>query len=380
MASQTISGHFSCDNCYAVYVGNQNGVITKLLPTGSANGVYNTAASQIFNGEDLNPFTANTGDWLYIIAWSDDSAYQGLIGEFTGTQKIFTGDSAWQVYPTDKNYGNSQAPDQNEINSFIALANNTNGWVLPTSGPTNANSDAIFQSGNPNLKVDNVDNNANWVWYDSGNDGSSGSPFSGFNHNEFLIFRIPVWIMAPELEPVNCGCHGCNEHAEEQNIELIDRAKAKYNTLKSRTTCAAPFGEKCDNTALNPQVSLEPCFYLHWGDGSNDQIEEHDTEVFYLTVCNPFNDIQYNGLRITKITLIPNVHPIDKIHIVPDRFISLDCLEPCSCQTREFAMITRANDTAGTYKMEVEYCFSNITLTSSSGSGKAEFDLEITED
>ncbi|HRI60039.1 MAG TPA: hypothetical protein PK228_09960, partial [Saprospiraceae bacterium] len=118
----------------------------------------------------------------------------------------------------------------------------------------------------------------------------------------------------------------------------------------------------------------------HWGDGSNDQIEEHDTEVFYITVCNSFNDIQYNGLRITKITLIPDIHPINKIQIVPDRFINLDCLEPCSCQTREFAMITRADDTAGAYTMEVEYCYESITIASGGNGGKVEFELEITED
>ena len=380
MATQIITGHFSCDNCYAIYLGNQTGVVTKLLPTGAANGAYNTLASQIFNGEDVLPFAANTGDWFYMIAWSDDSVKQGLIGEFTGTQTIFSGNSAWEVFPTKKNYGNNQAPDATEINSFITTANNTSGWVAPTVGPTNLNSNAIYGS---NVKVNNVDDNANWMWHDTGRDPSAGKPFEGFNHDEFLIFRIPVWEMAPELDPAlahNCACTGCNEDAKAQNEELIERAKAKFNTIKSGLGCGAPFGEKCDKQALNPRINLQPCFYFHWGDGANDQIEEHDTEVFYITVCNEFNDIQYNGLRITKVTLVPNIHPLDKIQIVPDRFISLDCLEPCSCQTREFAMITRANDTAGNYKLEVEYCFEGITLATRKKEGKVDFDLVITED
>lgn len=191
---------------------------------------------------------------------------------------------------------------------------------------------------------------------------------------------LPNLLPNPCEDECNCGCSGCNKDAETQNTELIERAKTKYNTIKSRNTCVDPFGKNCENTAINTQVSLEPCFYFHWGDGSNDQIEEHDTEVFYITVCNDFNDIKYNGLRITKITLIPNIHPINKIQIVPDRFINLDCLEPCSCQTREFAMITRADDTAGTYKMEVEYCFESVEITSKPKKGKVEFVLEITED
>lgn len=177
-----------------------------------------------------------------------------------------------------------------------------------------------------------------------------------------------------------CGCSGCNENAEAQNEELIERAKRKFHTVKSNATCDEPFGASCTQSALNSDLTFEPCFYFHWADGHNDQIEEHDTEVFYITVCNTINDIRYNGFKITKVTLIPDIHPLDKIQIVPDRFICFDCLEPCSCQTREFAMITRANDTAGNYKMEVEYCYESISLASSGNQGKVQFDVEITED
>lgn len=178
------------------------------------------------------------------------------------------------------------------------------------------------------------------------------------------------------------GCAGCNENAEAQNEELIERAKLKHNIVKADDTCEDPFLESCtlSATGSNNLSELEPCFYFHWGDGVNDQIEEHDTEVFYLTACNNFNDIRFEGLRITKVTLIPDVHPLEKIHIVPDRFVNLDCLEPCSCQTREFAMITRANDTAGDYTLQVEYCYEGISIVGSSYQGMVEFPLTITED
>ncbi len=177
-----------------------------------------------------------------------------------------------------------------------------------------------------------------------------------------------------------CGCAGCNEDAETLNEELVDRAKEKFNIIKANPDSNDPFSTDCTLQAINSQVNLEPYFYLHWGDGKNDQIEEHDTEVFYITICNPFSDIQYNGLQITKITLVPHLHSLDKIHIVPDRFVHFDCLTPCVCQTREFAMITRANDTAGNYKLEVEYCYESIEIKSVSSSGKVEFPIEITED
>lgn len=178
----------------------------------------------------------------------------------------------------------------------------------------------------------------------------------------------------------HCGCSGCNEHAEDQNGELGKRAEGKSFVQASADACGEPFGDHCTATALQPDTRLEPCFFFHWGDGKNDQIEEHDTEVFYLTACNPFTDVQFNGLRITRVQLMPNRHPLDKIQIVPDRFVSMDCLEPCSRQTREFALITRANDTAGDYTLEVDYCYDSVTLANASGSGTARFSVVITED
>lgn len=176
-----------------------------------------------------------------------------------------------------------------------------------------------------------------------------------------------------------CGCHGCNEDADAQNAELIGRAKAKTFTQTQAQNCAKPFSSAC-TTAIPAGLSLAPCFHFHWGDGATDRIEEHDTEVFYLTVCNPFRDLQYDGLRITKVTLIPDIHRLSSIQIVPDRFVVFDCLEPCTCQTREFAIITRAANTAGTYRLHVDYCFEGISLANSGTQGDVEFDVEITQD
>lgn len=38
--------------------------------------------------------------------------------------------------------------------------------------------------------------NANWTWYDSGRDPRPDAPYQGFNHDEYLIFRLPVNIPA----------------------------------------------------------------------------------------------------------------------------------------------------------------------------------------
>lgn len=192
---------------------------------------------------------------------------------------------------------------------------------------------------------------------------------------------LPNLIPNPCPDDCNCGCHGCNSDAEAQNEELISRAKGKQYTEKAiGRGCDDPFVERCKETALNPRVDLEPCFYFHWGDGPGDRLEEHDTEVFYLTICNKYRDIQYDDFRITKVTLVPTNSSLDEIHIVPSHFICLDCLLPCSCQTREFAIITRANNIAGGYRLVVEYCYAGISLTTKSIKGKAQFKWGITED
>ncbi len=187
-------------------------------------------------------------------------------------------------------------------------------------------------------------------------------------------------------DPCNCGCndcHGCNEAAADHNQALIERAQGKHNTIPAAENPDKkdPFQENCKGkTAVPARTDFTPAFYFHWGDHAKDQIEAHDTEVFYLTVCNRFEDLRYEGLRITSVTLLPEVEDLDRIHIVPDRLISLDCLEPCACQTREFALLTRDNDTAGAYTLQVDYCYDGLALVGSGGGGTATFPMEIIED
>jgi len=180
----------------------------------------------------------------------------------------------------------------------------------------------------------------------------------------------------PESELEDCHCNGCNENAEVQNKELTTRLGRKSNNVKATNNPSTPF---CSVDAVASGVDLRPLFYWHWGDSSSDQIEEHDTEVFYLTVCNNFRDIQYNGLKITKIHLIPNL-PIADIQITPDRFVYFDCLKPCSCQSREFVLITRGRGIAGNYTLELEYCIESISLKHGKISNKASFPLDIIKD
>jgi hypothetical protein len=185
-----IKGNFSCDNSYAVYLGEKSKV-NKLLLQAS-----NTQAAQIFNGEEIE-FEASENDYLYLIAWSDDQTYQGLIGSFSGSSTINTGNQNWQVLPTNSNKATNVFPSSDEINKFLKNAADSD-WKLPFVGSKNVEGGLPYKQ-----VVKNIPEDANWIWFDSEKDkgkkypSSPYVPFRGFNHDEFLIFRLPIKEMAP---------------------------------------------------------------------------------------------------------------------------------------------------------------------------------------
>ncbi len=182
-----ITGHFTCDNSYSIWVGNATHVIDLKL------NATNSLASEIRHGEDLPPFDAVPECYLYVVAWSDDKDYQGWIGSFTGAITIHSEDPRWSVLPTGIDKDNNQFPTMTEINNAMASAS-PGDWKHTTVGAANG--------GPPwNFGITGIPSDAHWIWYDSGNDNRAIYPQSpyvpftvphqGFNHDEFLIFRIP---------------------------------------------------------------------------------------------------------------------------------------------------------------------------------------------
>ncbi len=182
----------------------------------------------------------------------------------------------------------------------------------------------------------------------------------------------------------DCGCDGCNENAEEQDKDLLEQAKVKTNIVPANPNGhASPFTPMTCATIIKENATLAPVFYLHWGDSKRDVIENHDNEVFFITVCNPFSDVEFKGFRITKVSFDPMPTKPYQATIIPDRFISYDCLHPCSCKTREFSLTTRdeENQFIGNKNIVIEYCIDEIVMLSQHAtSGKAAFPVEIIKD
>jgi hypothetical protein len=186
----SIQVSMTVDNSYALFYG-----------TG-------TAATQ-FVGSNANWPDTETYDfdlpnnyYIYVVTQSDLSVAQGFLAQFTNTdngKKFYSSDPAWQVAATGR-YGfapyTSSAADFAELTSQILVANaGTNpsgGWVAPTAGQNNG-------AGPWGLRP-SIDSEARWVWYNK--DGRVDPTLGGFNHDEYLMFRISVGAGLPPVTGV----------------------------------------------------------------------------------------------------------------------------------------------------------------------------------
>ncbi len=371
--SINIKADFTCDNSYAIWVGNANGVVTKIKE------YTNVRAHEIWQGEHFT-FQAEADDYLYVIAWSDDATLQGLIGAFDGGVSIQMGDPAWKVLPTNSNKGNNQFPTLTEINGFVTTAAASD-WKDPYIGPTNANTSNIYGGVS---SIAGIPLDANWVWHNSNN---SPNPFRGYNHEEFLIFRIPIEELTDDSSGGSGGssdgcCSPCANGKKGYNEELGKRAKEKEFVVQGEQNPSRkvkePYNEKMCSVLEVPE--LKPSFYLHWGDSSRDIFESHDDEVLYITACNNYHNVTFKDLTILQVTITPEPGVLSngekEMSLVPDRLICFDTLKGCSCASREFTMLLRGVKPQK-YTIEVEYCIGAVELKQEENSGKNSFTIEV---
>jgi hypothetical protein len=169
------------DNSYALFYGNATQATNFVGSDG------NWPSVESYN------FDLPNNDFIYVVTQSDLSVAQGFLAQFTNlttNERFYSNDPQWQVTATGR-YGSApytgSASDFAELTSQIvaanAGANPSHGWVNTTAG--NANGSAPWGT------LSAIDSAARWSWYDSKHDGSDPTQ-GGFNHDEYLIFRISV--------------------------------------------------------------------------------------------------------------------------------------------------------------------------------------------
>ncbi len=184
-----IKVNMTVDNSYALFYGTQ---------TAATNFVGND-----FSWPTTETYTFNlpANQYLYVVTASDLSVAQGFLGQFENTDtgyKFYSNDPQWQVMATGLGSG---APYSGSVADLTLLTNEivdangggnpSMGWTGLTAGPANG--------GGPWGTLPNIDAAARWVWYSSNGDPDPTTP--GFDHQEWLVFRIAVAATPTVPEP-----------------------------------------------------------------------------------------------------------------------------------------------------------------------------------
>ncbi|MFZ4663824.1 MAG: SdrD B-like domain-containing protein [Caldilineaceae bacterium] len=188
--SVNITGQITADNNYEVCYGTAAAVTACI---GNDNG-WPTAESYTFP-----PLNATT-DYIYIATWSDDAVAQGLLFQLqSGPNTLASGHPAVEVKATGQDLDAfDPAPGPATITSYLPGA-----WLAPFVGGANGMA--------PWGTITGIGSSARWIWHNSGNDPSAGAPLtSGFNHDEFLIFRIPAKALVPCKQLCGIKFHDAN--------------------------------------------------------------------------------------------------------------------------------------------------------------------------
>ena len=205
--ARSLTATFTADNAYELWSGTASAVLARL------GGAENCLASEWRGAETFGAVLPDAATHLYLVAYSDDSGGQGVLGSLDiDGRGLLTGDAGWEVFATgvDRDLACATPPGAGppsalEIDSRIAIANANAGSPATTSGGwvdlqgggsgTLAVGGANQLPAGPPLNevITGIDPLARWMWYAP---PGVANPFSGGGtHREFLIFRMPLSVL-----------------------------------------------------------------------------------------------------------------------------------------------------------------------------------------
>ncbi len=151
---------------------------------------------------NFNVTGANPTDYFYVVTASDRAVAQGFLGEFNNITQGYTFLTGlswnWEVFPAGRYlqqlYGMTTPwpanvlPTQSEIDAAIAYATSLGLWIPPvgfTNWDNRVTGNVTIWGHRPGISP-----NAAWIWHRAPN-GPANPLQPGFDHEEFLIFRVP---------------------------------------------------------------------------------------------------------------------------------------------------------------------------------------------
>jgi len=187
--SLSFTGTVTADNHYAIYTGTESSITYTnnrndlgYWEDGYTDTYYNWSRAETFS------FNVNSGDYIYVVAWSDDNIAQGWIGQFVCEAlglTILSNTESWEVYlntnlNTDLNLNlgdGSAAPTADELETDIAGVT----WETITNSITNPNSTWGTIAG--------ISTDAYWIW--------GSQMLTGSGEGEYQVFRTLVSVPEP---------------------------------------------------------------------------------------------------------------------------------------------------------------------------------------
>ncbi|HHG86469.1 MAG TPA: TonB-dependent receptor [Bacteroidetes bacterium] len=177
---------------------------------------------------------------------------------------------------------------------------------------------------------------------------------------DFVYLGLPTLVQFG-----NCDSDPCAETKKKVNEILEERCKEKKHALEHCNE-----GDKCECDPNTACASLEipeikPCISIKWGDSECDCLEGTDCEVLCITVCNCYSNVTFKDFTIgalevcdengDPVSILPDGKP--SVQLVPVGPYCFGDVEPCSCTSREFSLLT-CGAKGGKYKIKVEaICF-----------------------
>jgi hypothetical protein len=194
------------DNLFDAYYGTDS-VTTGYVGSGNN---YNTTYHFAIPGRA-------TTDYFYVVAASDRLSDQGFIGVFSNTtfnRTVHTSNVLWQVFPAGAYSATNPAypspwpantlPTQAQVNTAIAYATSNNLWISPADPADEVNDGSVFGGMRTSIPV-----SANWIWHNTGLGPDPNNPLhGGFNHDEFLVFRLAGTVSRQPIFMTNSGPPG----------------------------------------------------------------------------------------------------------------------------------------------------------------------------
>lgn len=204
----------TADNAYAVGLGSRSQL--RVLQPAVSNCLFASQIFSCFEGPEVWTFSGvQPDDYLYVVAWSDTTGTQGLLGQarMGPLPVVTTGDPRWEVYATGQDYPcNSPGPGIEGVNARIQEANlalgapgaTSIGWVDRTARPAREGTLVVGESNadpagtfplvcQPSSGLANgILARARWIWYRRDDVTNPFSALFGGDQREYLIFRLPV--------------------------------------------------------------------------------------------------------------------------------------------------------------------------------------------